>query len=436
MSGEVLIQVENVSKKFCRDLKRSLWYGVQDIAGELFARNSSKADLRPEEFWALKDVSFDLRRGESLGLIGRNGAGKSTLLKILNGLIKPDCGRVMIRGQVGALIELGAGFNPILSGRENIYVNAAVLGMSRRKVDTIIDQVIEFAEIGEFIDAPVQSYSSGMKVRLGFATAAHLKPDILLIDEVLAVGDAAFRRRCINHIRHTIPNTATILVSHNLRQVEQTCAQAIYLKRGRVEASGLSADVTANYLGTMNREDASRAASTGANREGTGECRFTKVQVAGAISGSNRLSHSGETLIVEAEFMCYRPMHNVRFRVGIEDLAVSALVTAANCEVPYIPEGGGHLRCEFPSLALRPRAYTILLAIADFRTPIDLWPHAAELVVVGGRDLTVQYSITDREIIYLPHRISVNFDQQCFSHAHRINTDLPPVWIKDDDPVI
>src|SRR6202044_629424 len=155
--------VDGVSKKFCRDLKRSLWYGVQDIAGDLLGGGSSQKELRRDEFWAVRDVSFELKRGECLGLIGHNGAGKTTLLKMLNGLIKPDCGRIEMRGRVGALIALGAGFNPILTGRENIYVYGSVLGLAKREIDTKLEDIIDFAEIREFIDAPVQSYRISAK---------------------------------------------------------------------------------------------------------------------------------------------------------------------------------------------------------------------------------------------------------------------------------
>ena len=170
---EVLVEVEGLSKKFCKDLKTSLWYGVKDLSANVFGNQQPKG-LREKEFWAVKDINFTLRRGECLGLIGHNGAGKSTLLKILNGLINPDEGKVTIRGKVGALIELGAGFNPILSGRENIYNNGAVLGFTRAEIDSKIEKIIDFSEIREFIDMPVQNYSSGMKVRLGFAVAAQI----------------------------------------------------------------------------------------------------------------------------------------------------------------------------------------------------------------------------------------------------------------------
>ena len=232
--SDVLIKVENVSKKFCRDLKKSLWYGVKDVAGELVGRGSSKEALRPGEFWSVDDLSFELKRGECLGLIGPNGAGKSTLLKMLNGLIKPDRGQITIRGRVGALIELGTGFNPILTGRENIYVNGAVLGFTREEIDRKFDAIVEFAEMGEFIDAPVQNYSSGMKVRLGFAVAAQMEPDVLLIDEVLAVGDTGFRAKCFNSINKMLKNAAVIFVSHSMPEVNRICNDICVLNKGTI----------------------------------------------------------------------------------------------------------------------------------------------------------------------------------------------------------
>lgn len=228
---EVLIKVEGLSKKFCKDLKTSLWYGVKDLITGI--RGSSDArELRPKEFWAVKDVNFELRRGECLGLIGHNGAGKSTLLKILNGLINPDAGKVIIKGRVGALIELGAGFNPILSGRENIYNNGAILGFTRQEIDSKLDTIIAFAELEEFIDMPVQNYSSGMRVRLGFAVAAQMEPDVLIIDEVLAVGDLGFIMKCFKTIDNLLDNTAIIYVSHNMPTVSRLCDKIILMEQG------------------------------------------------------------------------------------------------------------------------------------------------------------------------------------------------------------
>ena len=229
---EVLVNVEGLSKKFCKDLRTSLWYGVKDLFGSI-RKTKGNRELRPKEFWAVKDVSFELRRGECLGLIGHNGAGKSTLLKILNGLINPDDGKVTIRGQVGALIELGAGFNPVLTGRENIYNNGAVLGFTKPEIDSKLEQIIAFSELEEFMDMPLQHYSSGMKVRLGFAVAAQMEPDVLLIDEVLAVGDLGFVLKCFKTIDKILPNTAIIFVSHNMPMVSRICNQVMLLEKGK-----------------------------------------------------------------------------------------------------------------------------------------------------------------------------------------------------------
>jgi len=231
MNTDTLIKVESISKKFCRSLKRSLWYGVQDIGSELIGR-SRGSELRQDEFWAVKDVNFELRRGECLGLIGHNGAGKSTLLKMLNGLIKPDQGSITMKGRVGALIELGTGFNPILTGRENIYNNGAVLGFTKKEIDQKFDAIVEFSEIGDFLDTPVQNYSSGMKVRLGFAVAAQMEPDILLIDEVLAVGDMSFVLKCYNLIDKLLQKSAMILVSHNVPQIARTATHIMFMDKG------------------------------------------------------------------------------------------------------------------------------------------------------------------------------------------------------------
>jgi lipopolysaccharide transport system ATP-binding protein len=262
--SDILVKVENVSKKFCRSLKKSLLYGVSDIVSDLNPFGGKKpapisvlrpltsdlrplpSGLRPDEFWAVNDVSFELKRGECLGLIGRNGAGKTTLLKMLNGLIKPDKGRIEMRGRVGALISLGAGFNPILTGRENIYVNGSVLGLTKKEINEKIEGIIDFADIGDFIDSPVQSYSSGMQVRLGFAVATALEPDVLILDEVLAVGDAAFRNKCYRRIISLRKKASVIFVSHAMEQVGRICDIALLLSKGQsIYLGGLEAGIEA-----------------------------------------------------------------------------------------------------------------------------------------------------------------------------------------------
>jgi lipopolysaccharide transport system ATP-binding protein len=232
MEKEVLVKVDGVSKKFAKDLKRSLLYGLADVSAGIL-RKSMNAELRKTEFWAVKDLSFEVRRGECLGLIGHNGAGKSTLLKMLNGLIRPDKGTIEMHGRVGALIELGAGFNPILTGRENIYNNGAVLGFTKTEIDSKLDEIIDFSELRDFIDMPVQNYSSGMKVRLGFAIAAQMRPDILLIDEVLAVGDMGFVLKCFNSMDKLLQNTAIILVSHSIPQIARMANKIMLMEKGQ-----------------------------------------------------------------------------------------------------------------------------------------------------------------------------------------------------------
>lgn len=245
---EVVLSVEGVSKKFCRDLKRSLFYGVKDITTDLVGLRKSNTNLRPKEFWALDDVSFQLRKGEALGLVGKNGSGKSTLLRIIAGLIKPDKGTVRVKGRVAPLIALGAGFNPILTGRENIYANMSILGLSKKEIDAKFDEVVEFAEIGDAIDSPVQSYSSGMAARLGFATAIHTEPDILLIDEVLSVGDIKFRGKCTRKLADLrTKGTSFLIVSHNSSTISYVCQNAAYLCQGQLITQGQVNDVLEKY---------------------------------------------------------------------------------------------------------------------------------------------------------------------------------------------
>lgn len=246
--AEVLISVDRVSKKFCRDLKQSLLYGVQDIATELVGSRRKSDSLRAKEFWALKDVSFQLRRGEAIGLVGSNGAGKSTLLRIISGLIKPDTGCVKVSGRLAPLIALGAGFNPILTGRENIYANMSILGLSTPEIEERFQDVVNFAGIGNAIDSPVQTYSSGMAARLGFACAVHIEPDVLLIDEVLAVGDIKFKMKCHKKLAQLRESgTAFILVSHNSHSILNVCASSIYLSKGQLITSGETESVIRKY---------------------------------------------------------------------------------------------------------------------------------------------------------------------------------------------
>ena len=219
MTGGCLVKVDNLSKKFCKQIKASLRYGINDVLSDLTLVSQNRNILRENEFWAIEGLSFELHRGECLGLVGRNGAGKSTLLKLLYGLLKPDAGSIEINGRVCAMIELGAGFNPVLTGRENIYLYGSILGFSKKEIDNCFDKIVEFSELEDFLDMPVRSYSSGMKIRLGFAISVQMEPDVLIVDEVLAVGDIGFNAKCFNRISEIQEKTAIIFVSHSIPQI-------------------------------------------------------------------------------------------------------------------------------------------------------------------------------------------------------------------------
>lgn len=262
---DVLVSVEGLGKKFSKSLKKSLIYGLIDVSKSVFGFGSkARSKLKKDEFWAVRNVSFELRRGEILGLIGHNGAGKSTLLKMLNGLIRPDEGTITMRGRIGALIELGTGFNPILTGRENVYINGQILGFSKNEIDAKLDAIIDFSEIRDFIDSPVQSYSSGMKVRLGFAVAAQMEPDVLIIDEVLAVGDIGFRGKCMKVISEMMNKAAVIFVSHSMPVVNRYCNRGLMLEKGNVVIDSYDVQQSIDrYLSSFEGSDNTNIFSSG-----------------------------------------------------------------------------------------------------------------------------------------------------------------------------
>lgn len=282
MSSDVLIKAEGVSKKFSSKLKTSMKYGIIDIAKDFIGVPSHSDKLRPNEFWGVQDVSFKVRRGECLGLIGPNGSGKSTLLKMLNGIMMPDKGSIEINGGVGALIEVGAGFHPLLTGRENIYINGSIMGLSKKEIDQKFDSILEFAELGDFIDTPVSYYSSGMYVRLGFAIAVHLQPDILLVDEILAVGDAGFQRKCLKKIKDYIRNGGcVILVTHNILHVHSISSACIVLDHGHMAYCGAPNESAEIYYKVTTKNQVSLPArqfsSTREMRYGSGDAELIDI---------------------------------------------------------------------------------------------------------------------------------------------------------------
>ena len=381
--SEPLVSVENVSKKFCRSLKRSLWYGVKDLGSELVGRSHGQGELRKQEFWAVKEVSLKLERGETLGLIGHNGAGKTTLLRMLNGLIKPDEGRIKVRGRMQALIALGAGFNPVLTGRENVYVNASVLGISGREIDRRFDQIVAFSGIEEFIDMPVQSYSSGMIVRLGFSIAAHLEPDILLVDEVLA-----FKTKCqvrIQELRER--GVAVILVSHNLHTISHVCSRAITFEKGQILYEGDTEEAIDIYRTSLIKrnegmEDLLRA--------GTGEIKVDHVEVLGERDEPKFEFNVGDYLKLRFFYDAEEPVEEPVFNLTLHILNGDQVTTG-------VLSGRGFIDVVVPNLNLLPNIYTIDAVIfhRDGFTFYDRVNKTGHLKVVGGLKVN--------GTAYLPH---------------------------------
>lgn len=253
--SDVVVAVRGVAKKFCKHLKRSMAYGIMDLSKNLLGIKPSTTSLRKGEFWALKDIDFELRRGEIMGLIGVNGSGKTSLLRLIAGIFPPDEGEISVRGRVGALIAVGAGFHGNMTGRENIYLNGAILGMSRMEIAARFDEIVDFADIGDFLDAPVSTYSSGMRIRLGYAIATAIQPEVLLLDEILAVGDARFRNKCYNRMGHLRKSAGIIFVSHNMNQIAQICTRCLFIHKGRIAYLGDVAEAVRQYMETGSDRD-------------------------------------------------------------------------------------------------------------------------------------------------------------------------------------
>jgi lipopolysaccharide transport system ATP-binding protein len=320
--SEALVRCENVGKKFCRDLKTSLWYGVRDSAADLLRIQPGTAELRPGEFWANREISFELKRGECLGLIGHNGAGNTTLLKMLNGLIRPNAGTITIQGRVGALIALGAGFNPVLTGRENIYINSAVLGRSRSKTAAAFDEIVSFAEIEDSIDAPVRTYSSGMQVRLGFAIASQLRPDVLLVDEVLAVGDNSFQKKCYDRVYEMKQQgTSFIVVSHNPYQLERLSDKVAAMSDGRIIELAAPKEAIHVYHTTLKNRTSSDSRARIPQQEASGDVRIRQVflETHGETQVDTVSTGAEFSICIECEFL--KPSTDLRFRLGIYSMS-------------------------------------------------------------------------------------------------------------------
>jgi len=362
----VAIRFESVSKRFTLHHERARSF--QELALHLLRRNEHSR----EEFWALRDVSFTVEQGETVGLIGPNGAGKSTVLKLISRIIEPTSGRIVVDGRVGALLELGAGFHPDLTGRENIYLNGSILGLSRAEIRRKLDDIIGFAELERFIDVPVRHYSSGMYVRLGFSVAVHTEPDILLVDEVLAVGDAAFQRKCLERIDDLRRQGVTILfVSHAPEAVRSICSRAIWLDQGQLVDDGPAEGVVLRYLDRTWAAEKGRlhAARGDSRRWGSGKIKIIAVRLLDGEGQERQQFRVGEPLVVEMRYQAQERVERPIFGLAIhrsDGVHVTGPNTRfAGLEIPWV-EGEGTVRYIVPALPLLKGLYYLSVSAHDW----------------------------------------------------------------------
>jgi lipopolysaccharide transport system ATP-binding protein len=363
-----ILSAAGVSKKFSRSLRLSLGYGLLDIAREVTGWRRSAPTLRKSEFWALHDISFDLQRGETLALVGRNGSGKSTLLRLISGIIKPDTGRVLYNGRVAPLIALGAGFNPVLNGRENVFMNLAILGMSKKEILEQFDAVVDFAEIGDAIDAPLQTYSSGMVARLGFACAIHTHPDILLMDEVLSVGDANFRGKCYRKLYELrASGVSTILVTHNTNAVLSMAGRALYLSAGRKVMEGEPGAVMSRYeedlLALPDQMERNNQGALGGARGHPAGLWIESVDFLDAGGSVMEPLISGQPARLTVRYSATKDIPQVGVGLLVRELSdendvVLNLSSERDAKLFALAPGNGSLDLALPYVGLRPGLYT------------------------------------------------------------------------------
>lgn len=395
--SDFAIRVEGLSKQYRIGGKAQKYLTLNDaltqwgtrVAGS-FSRDGG-SERNAQLFWALKDISFEVKHGEAVGIIGPNGAGKSTLLKILTRITKPTDGYAMIQGRVASLLEVGTGFHPELTGRENIYLNGAILGMKRAEIDRKFDEIVDFSGIDEFIDTPVKRYSSGMHVRLAFAVAAHLEPEILLVDEVLAVGDAAFQRKCLGKMGQVAEGGRTILfVSHNMVAIERLCHRAIWLDGGRKRGEGFSEQIVREYLdASIGNRDLSVPLAERRDRRGNGRLRFTGVRLRVDMHNEIKPIRVGDTVEFIFSYIVPegKPVSNAVVFFILTDYSRRKLVIfntrVTEENFAFLPPRG-NLVCRVPRFPLLPGKYFLDLRANVDSIRADQIDNAATVEVIAG----------------------------------------------------
>jgi lipopolysaccharide transport system ATP-binding protein len=372
-----VLQVSELSKRY-----RIGEYSADTQFREVIMRAMSKlARRQPKQeqiVWALQDVSFEVQQGEVLGIIGRNGAGKSTLLKLLSRITYPTSGSLKARGRVASLLEVGTGFHEELTGRENIFLNGSILGMKKKEIDHRLDEIVEFSGISKFIDTPIKRYSSGMRLRLGFAVAAHLSPDILLVDEVLAVGDADFQKKCLDAMDGLRTSGRTVLfVSHNMAAVESLCSRCIWIEAGRIRADGDARAVVGEYMrtfaqaskGSVNLEDIE-------TRSGSGDAKFIHIEFLNGTRQTTNYIRSSDKLTLRLHYRARKVLRDLVVGINIHN-EYGTLVAASNNwatgdDIPLVEQGDGFADFEIDCLYLLPGRYFLSLWLGKWNNQLDV----------------------------------------------------------------
>lgn len=396
MDNNTVIKVNNVGKKYLIGEKKRAYKTLRDSIVSGFSKlgNSNGDNNKTSDFWALEDISFEVKQGEVVGIIGHNGAGKSTLLKILSRITEPTKGSVDIHGRIGSLLEVGTGFHQELTGRENIYLSGAILGMTKNDIDRKFDEIVDFAGVGKFVDTPIKFYSSGMNLRLGFAVAAHLEPDILLVDEVLAVGDLDFQKKCINKMEDVATEGRTVLfVSHNMGSIKELCQTALVLKNGRVDFQGNVVKAIQHYSRNILNIDAEKNGeikSKGFVRtfinDGDEDCRIFNT----------------EPFELTTDVMLPEDIERVHIHCFMEDAEGIQVVHNRDFGFEKINKGLSRIKAQIPVMYLKPGVYTLYLKLMGETADSTQVRFISERLIIDVSDGTNIFSGKVRAIILPP----------------------------------
>jgi len=406
------ITVDKLSKRYRLGELRGAG-SLRDAIAALIRRPFLGQGQEYRSIWALRDVSFEVAQGEVVGIIGRNGAGKSTLLKVLSRITYPTSGTVTTNGRVASLLEVGTGFHDELTGRENIYLNGSILGLRKREIDAKLDAIVAFADVERFLDTPIKRYSSGMRLRLGFAVAAHLEPDVLMVDEVLAVGDVGFQRKCLRAMDDLHEGGRTVLfVSHNLAAVENLCPRAIWIDGGRIREDGASRLVIANYLATFaEARGGAKDLRDVEDRHGSGEVQFTRIEFLEPDGDPARVQRSGDELNIrlyfEAREEVLAPHFGIEIYTNLGTLITSVNTWTKGFNVELLPPGKGWVDVCVECLNLIPGRYYLSLWLANVGTKFDHLDLCTTLdvepadVYESGREIDSRFGV-----VFMPSRWS------------------------------